>query len=157
MTSTAMCRFRPLTFLGLFQPRLAFGTLSAVRVAYALDWPPPLSTWRMQGFPGKPHSQGMTRTAAPDRTLPASSPGHVSNAPIEPVAIADWHMRLSSGERARCLPPTDIALWVLRPGRLIVVYTAPKPADQHRRLCERGCRPECASRTPGIPEGVQHP
>jgi len=69
----------------------------------------------------------MTRTAAPDRTFPALDFGHVSNAPIERVAVADWILRLSSGECARCLPPADIALWLLRPGRLIVVYTAPSP------------------------------
>jgi hypothetical protein len=68
----------------------------------------------------------MTRTVTPDRTMPAQGPGHVSDAPIEPVAIADWHLRLFSGERARCLPPADIALWVLRPGRLVVVYTGPQ-------------------------------
>jgi len=78
-------------------------------------------------FPGKPHSQGMTRTVAPGRTLPAPGPRPRSNAPIEPVAIAGWVLRLSSGEYARCLPPADIALWPLRPGRLIVVSTAPSP------------------------------
>jgi hypothetical protein len=66
---------------------------------------------------GKPHSQGMTRTVAPDRTLSAPGPGHASDAPIEPVAIADWVLRPSSGECARCLPPAGIALWLLRPGR----------------------------------------
>lgn len=77
--------------------------------------------------PRKRHSQGMTRTVAPDRTFPAPDFGHVSNAPIERVAVADWVLRLSSGECARRLPPADIALWLLRPGRLIVVYTAPSP------------------------------
>jgi hypothetical protein len=34
VTSTAMCRLRPLTFLALSQPRLARGTVSAART----DW-----------------------------------------------------------------------------------------------------------------------
>ena len=34
MVSTAMCRLRPLTFLALSQPRVAFGTVSAART----DW-----------------------------------------------------------------------------------------------------------------------
>lgn len=78
-------------------------------VAYAFDWPPPLSTWRMQASLASLTLKGMTRTVAADRALPASNPGHVSNAPIEPVAIADWHLRLSTGEYARSWPPTDIA------------------------------------------------
>jgi hypothetical protein len=41
----------------------------------------------------------MTRTVTPDRTIPAPGPGHVSDAPIEPVAVADRHLRLSRGER----------------------------------------------------------
>jgi hypothetical protein len=59
----------------------------------------------------------MTRTVAPGRTIPAPGPGHVSDSPIEPVAIAGWVLRLPSGEYARCLPPADIALWLVRPGR----------------------------------------
>jgi len=34
MVSTAMCRLRPLTFLALSQPRVAFGTVPAART----DW-----------------------------------------------------------------------------------------------------------------------
>jgi len=93
----------------------------------------------------------MTRTVTPDRTIPTPGPGHVSDAPIEPVAVADRHLRLSRGERARCLPPSSIALWLLRPGRADCRVHHPKPTDQHRRLCERRCRPERASRTPRIP------
>jgi hypothetical protein len=69
----------------------------------------------------------MTRTAAPDRTFPAPDFGHVSNAPIERVAIADWHLHLPTAGDARFRPPADIACACCGPGQLIVVYTAPSP------------------------------
>jgi hypothetical protein len=64
----------------------------------------------------------MTCTAASDRTLLASSFGHVSNAPIERVAIADWHFRLPDAECARCCSPAAIACGGSGPGQLIVIH-----------------------------------
>jgi hypothetical protein len=74
----------------------------------------------------------------------------VSNAPIERVAIADWHLHLPTAEYARGCPQADIACGCPGPGRLIVVHTAPKPTDRHGRLSERRCRLESLSRTPRV-------
>ena len=69
----------------------------------------------------------MTRTAAPDRTLPAPGSRPRSDAPIEPVAITDWVLCLSSSEYARCLPPAGIAPMAVAARPVIAVYTAPSP------------------------------
>lgn len=44
-----------------------------------------------------------------DRTLSNSSFGHIINAPIERVDIADWLFHLSNPEYRRCCPPAHIA------------------------------------------------
>ena len=70
MTSTAMSRFQPLTFLGLIQPRLTFGTVSAVRTdcgsITAAGGVAEIAGLRMSGLPGPPEcllsqSGGTTR------------------------------------------------------------------------------------------------
>jgi hypothetical protein len=48
-------------------------------------------------------------SAAPEHTLADSSFGHLVNAPIERVDIADWLLHLTSAEYRRCCPPAHIA------------------------------------------------
>jgi hypothetical protein len=51
-----------------------------------------------------------------DRTIAESSFGHIINAPIQRVDIADWLFQLPTAEYERCCPPAHIAAGVSTTG-----------------------------------------